>query len=114
MERKEIQEKFGNNLRKYRTMCGKSQEELALEADISPIYLGTLERGQKCPSIETLLKLCAVMRIFPALLLDFACEPDDDEAYTIAKYALNCVPNQHKLHLARMFEALAKAYVDEL
>ncbi|MCL2087680.1 MAG: helix-turn-helix domain-containing protein [Oscillospiraceae bacterium] len=114
MDRKEIQTKFGNNLRKYRLISGKSQEELALMADISPIYLGTLERGEKCPSIETLLKLSAVLQIYPARLLEFYEEPDEKEAYSIIKYALKNVPDKHKNKLARVFEALAKAYGDEL
>jgi len=114
MDRKDIQTNFGNNLRKYRTMSGKSQEDLALAADLNPIYVGTLERGEKCPSIETLLKLSSVMQIYPARLLEFDETPDDTEAYAIIKYALKDVPDIHKLKLARVFETLAKAYSDEL
>jgi len=114
MDRKDIQTSFGNNLRKYRNMSGKSQEELAFAADLNPIYVGTLERGEKCPSIETLLKLSTVLRIYPARLLAFDEESDDTEAYAIVKYALKDVPDLHKLKLARVFETLAKAYIDEL
>jgi transcriptional regulator with XRE-family HTH domain len=114
MDRKDIQAKFGNNLRKYRNMSGKSQEDLALAADLNPIYVGTLERGEKCPSIETLLKLSAVMQIYPAHLLEFDEDSDDKEAYSIIKYALKGVPDVHKLKLARVFETLAKAYIDEI
>lgn len=115
MERKDIQEVFGNNLRKYRVACGKSQEELALDANISPIYLGILERGQKCPSIEILLKLSTVMQIRPTLLLDIDSETSNtDEAYYIVKYALKLLPETQKVKFAQMFEALVKVYINDL
>jgi len=114
MDKKEIQVKFGSCLRKYRIQSGKSQEDLAHDADISAVYLGIIERGERCPTIDTLLKLSSVLNISPSRLLDFADEHEDTEAYSVVKYALNGVPAQHKATLARMFEALAKVYGDEV
>ncbi|MCL1832117.1 MAG: helix-turn-helix transcriptional regulator, partial [Oscillospiraceae bacterium] len=100
MDKKDVQINFGNCLKKYRILSGKSQEELAHDADISTVYLGIIERGERCPTIDTLLKISAVLDISPALLLDFSNTSGDDEAYSMIKYAFNCVPEQHRIKLA--------------
>ncbi|MCL2019896.1 MAG: helix-turn-helix domain-containing protein [Oscillospiraceae bacterium] len=110
MEKKDVQINFGNNLKKYRVLSGKSQEELAFEADLSTVYLGIIERGERCPTIDTLLKICSVLKISPLCLLDFGDEPDDTEPYSIIKYALKDVPDIHKMKLACFFEKFADLY----
>lgn len=40
-----------------------SQEQTALAANITPAFLGQLERGEKHPTVLTIEKLCRVFRI---------------------------------------------------
>lgn len=47
----------GQRIRYYRLQRGMSQEQLALQADINPAFLGHLERGLKSPTITTLDKI---------------------------------------------------------
>ena len=54
MERTELNKKIGQNIRKYRLKIDISQENLAMSAGLYPAYLGRLERGEKCPTIDTL------------------------------------------------------------
>jgi transcriptional regulator with XRE-family HTH domain len=110
MEKRAVQEKFGNNLKKYRTMSGKSQEELALEADLSAVYLGIIERGERCPTIDTLLKISNVLKVSPSRLLDFGGDSADDDVYSAVKYILNDVPQKDKMRLTLAFEQLVKVY----
>lgn len=52
---------LGKRIRKLR---GKRTREVVAEAaDISPGYLGELERGEKWPSLELLLKLADVLGV---------------------------------------------------
>ncbi|MCL2638904.1 MAG: helix-turn-helix domain-containing protein [Oscillospiraceae bacterium] len=111
MDKKTIQKSFGENLRKYRNMSGKSQEELAFSAEISTVHLGALERGEKCPTIETLLKLCTAMRISPTRLLELGdYEYESSEAVFIINRALKDIPDKDKVQLALVFEQLVKVY----
>lgn len=53
----------GDRIRELRLKCGLSQERLALNADITPAYLGLLERGKKNPTVLTIERLCQAMGI---------------------------------------------------
>lgn len=44
----------GLNIKLARIKAGLSQEELAEKADLSRLTIGTIERGEKAPSVETI------------------------------------------------------------
>lgn len=44
----------GLNVRVARTKAGLNQEELAEKAGLSRLTIGTIERGEKVPNIETI------------------------------------------------------------
>jgi transcriptional regulator with XRE-family HTH domain len=50
---------LGQRIREARKAKGLSQEDLALESDIDPSYIGGVERGQRNPSFK---KLCAIAK----------------------------------------------------
>ncbi|YCM42233.1 helix-turn-helix transcriptional regulator [Verrucomicrobiaceae bacterium 227] len=62
--------KFGENLRKYRKKVPLSQEDLALLADLDRTYVGGLERGERNPTILSLIRLCKPLDVTPAQLLE--------------------------------------------
>ena len=114
MEKKTIQTAFGNNLRKYRAMSGKNQEEFAFSADMSAAYLSELERGEKCPTIDTVYKISRALHITIAELIDFDTgEQAESEAFLIIKNALKNAPDNNKLKLARVFERFVDLYNEE-
>jgi transcriptional regulator with XRE-family HTH domain len=114
MDKTAIQKGFGDNLRKYRNINGKSQEELAADADLSTVHLGALERGEKCPTIETLLKLCVALKVSPSRLLDLdEYECDSSESSFILNQALKSIPDKDKVRLALVFEQIVKVYHGE-
>ncbi len=49
---------FGERLRCLRIQAGLSQEVLAERAGIHTTYVGQLERGEKNPTVDTVMKLC--------------------------------------------------------
>ncbi len=53
----------GLRLRNLRKAARLSQEQTALAANITPAYLGQIERNEKNPTILTIEKLCAVFNI---------------------------------------------------
>ena len=50
---------LGDRIRAARKAKGLSQEDLALESNIDPSYIGGVERGQRNPSFK---KLCAIAK----------------------------------------------------
>ena len=49
---------FGINMRKARKELGLTSSDLANFLGLSPAFVGLIERGERTPSIETLLKIC--------------------------------------------------------
>lgn len=54
---------IGNRILNLRKSKGFSQEQLALSADISPTYLGLLERNVKTPTTRVLGQICDALNI---------------------------------------------------
>lgn len=66
-------------IRYYRHLKGMSQEELALKANINPAYFGQVERGLKCPTVDTLYKISKALDISLSELLRFNISPNCTE-----------------------------------
>jgi transcriptional regulator with XRE-family HTH domain len=66
----EIATAFGRNLNRCRKRTGLSQEELALRASLHRTEIGLLERGERLPRIDTMIKLAGALGVSPAELID--------------------------------------------
>jgi transcriptional regulator with XRE-family HTH domain len=64
-----IKKLLSQNIRLHRTAIGLSQEKLAETAGISLTYLGSIERGEKWPSPETLAGIALGLKVNPYDLL---------------------------------------------
>ena len=71
-ERGKISELIGARIRTLRASRKMSQEELALAAGLTPAYLGRVERGEKCPSIETIYKISLGLNIPMTEIIDIS------------------------------------------
>jgi len=69
MEPSEIKKVFTANIKKYRTLNGMTQMELAIAADLSVGFLCDLESGKKWGTLETMAKLAKALRVKPYQLL---------------------------------------------
>lgn len=66
----DVAERFGTNLYRIRRRAGLSQEGLGFAAGLHRTEVGLLERGQRLPKIDTLVKLAGALDIAPEALLD--------------------------------------------
>lgn len=66
----EILVKFGSNLRKIRLSYNISQESMALEIGFDRTYISLLERGKRNPSLITICRLAAFLKVDINLLFD--------------------------------------------
>jgi len=62
---------FGEHLRLVRKQKKFSQEDLALEADITFSQIGRIERGIINPTISTILVIAQALDVHPKTLFDF-------------------------------------------
>ena len=87
MDRSTLSKLIGANIRRYRVQRDVSQEHLALESGIHPAYISKLERGEKCPTIDTLYRLSCALGIPVYKLIDIDGDIDNisDTAYKIQK-----------------------------
>lgn len=52
---------IGAKIKYLRTQAGLSQEELAEFADVSPVYISNIERGEKSPSLKTIVSVAIAL-----------------------------------------------------
>jgi transcriptional regulator with XRE-family HTH domain len=56
---------FGQVLRDVRESRKISQEELGAQSGYHRTYIGQLERGEKSPSLRTIVNLCSTLKVKP-------------------------------------------------
>lgn len=54
---------IGVRIRYHRIKNEMSQEELAFQVHISRVHIGYIERGERAPSLETLINIANVLKI---------------------------------------------------
>lgn len=110
--KEELSYKIGARIRDLRNIRNMSQETLALNSGMHPAYLGKIERGEKCPTIDTLNKLCTGLKIPLKQLLDFDIElkPTSNEAIHRIENALVGIDDESAVKIAEIVEGIAEIY----
>jgi len=54
---------IGAAIRKYRKAAKTSQEKLAEKADLHPVYLGQVERGEQVASVHALVRIAKALGV---------------------------------------------------
>lgn len=81
-QKQEITKAVAARIKFLRHLRSMSQEDLALRAEINPAYFGQVERGLKCPTVDTLYKISKALDIslselFRADTLPISITPKD-------------------------------------
>ena len=79
-QKQEITLAVAERIKFYRRLRSYSQESLALQAGLNPAYFGQVERGLKCPTIDTLYKIARALDISLSELLRIDTTPLTVEA----------------------------------
>lgn len=108
IDREKISYIIGQRIYDFRTQKKLSQEALAFESEIHPAYLGRVERGEKCPTIETLYKISKGLKIPLHELLDVSIEvkPTNTEAFYRIQIAMQCLSEEEAVEVAEIIEKL--------
>lgn len=57
-----VSKRIDQNLRKVRKRKAITQEQLALDAELNRAYIGYIERGERNPSTDTLVKIAKALK----------------------------------------------------
>jgi len=79
-----IGSQLGQRIRVLREALSFTQEELAKKASIGVSYLSMIERGQRMPHLETLVRIAAALGISLSELFIKAHEPSADHLPLLA------------------------------
>ena len=67
----DIQQAFGNNIRRCRMIKGWTQEALSEKTGLHRTYISGLERGVRNPSLEIIQNIAHTLDIEASVLLQF-------------------------------------------
>lgn len=65
-----MKRQIGERLRHYRKQAGLSQEEAGIRASLHRTEIGLLERGERLPRVDTLIKLAGALGVSAGELLE--------------------------------------------
>ena len=113
-QKQKITAETGQRIRYFRQLRGISQEALALKIGMSPAYLGHLERGLKCPTIDTLHRITDALDV---PLSDFFSLHSGGRTecaqVTRVQLAIRQIPPHKMEHIVKIIEEMAALYKDE-
>ena len=106
--REKISAEIGERIRKFRTQQKMSQESLALEAGLHQAYIGKIERGEKCPTVDTLNRIAVGLHIPLSKLIDVHADMQvsQTDAYRRIQAALDGLAPEEMLEIARIVEQI--------
>lgn len=109
-QKREITMAVGARIKYFRHMRSLSQEELALRANINPAYFGQVERGLKCPTIDTLYKIALALEIPPSEFLRSDVLPSYTADSRRLKDLLSRVPPEKLNQVFKTIEDLTELF----
>ena len=99
----ELKRAFGLRIRSLRKSKKLSQEDLAEKAELHPTYIGGVERGERNPSFESILRIASALGVSPSQLFKFegvktSLNLDDEIAEELADFLKNLkLPTKRKV-----------------
>lgn len=104
MQKKKITMDTAERIRQLRRGQSLSQEALALRANLNPAYFGQIERGLKCPTIDTLYKIATALGVPAAELLSQQPPPTISSYHDRLEKLLTQIPESKQEQFLRLLE----------
>ncbi|MCL2353915.1 MAG: helix-turn-helix domain-containing protein [Defluviitaleaceae bacterium] len=115
---------FGENVRLNRKKMNLTADSLAKFLSISTAYVGLIERGERCPSMETFLRICNFFGKGPEVMLRHesasTLKEESDESSQRRQMVLNMLNTfdpselEHVISMIKSFkDFVSKDFEDE-
>lgn len=62
---------FGKRVAELRKAAGLSQEQFAFKCNLDRTYIGTIERGEKSPTLNTICKIASALGVTKSFLFNY-------------------------------------------
>ena len=107
--KKNMNYNVGLRIQELRKQRNLSQEQLALRSNITPSYLGQLERNQKNPTIKVVEQLCDGMNMTLQEFFSSNLSITYDDSYDLQILAQisNCTESEKK-HILRIIKDILR------
>jgi transcriptional regulator with XRE-family HTH domain len=79
----DVQAVFAENMKKYRKQAKITQEKLAELCDTDYRYIGQIETGHRCPSLEFVGKIASALKLAPYRLFYDENIAENEESATL-------------------------------
>lgn len=107
MQKQEIMQATADRIRHLRRQRDVSQEELALRAGINTVYYGQIERGQKCPTVDTLYKIAVGLEVpLPDLLRFDTPSTDVEDLSAYMERLIKRIPPNKVTQVVKILESV--------
>jgi transcriptional regulator with XRE-family HTH domain len=87
MDKKSVRQTLAKNIKLFRNRRNWSQADLAEQAGLSVVYLSDIERGNKWPYLDTMIKLATAFKIEVYELLKPENTPIPDASSVLTAYS---------------------------
>ncbi len=91
-----IYEDLGKRIRKERVRLHLTQAQLAGDVNISDTYMGSIERGERCVPLDTLIRIAKRLDVTVDYLLSDALPDSDSNIIIQIQQILDGRPLEHK------------------
>ncbi len=98
---------FGRNIRRIRDALGLTQEDLAEISGLDRSYIGGVERGERNPALNAILRLASALNVTPAMLFD---DIGDDVTQPPARDAVEAIPTVDGLRIRFKYDQYDAEY----
>lgn len=98
----------GKNIRKARKAAKIRQEDLAEYAGLSVKYIGMIERGEKTPALETLIKIANCLGVSSDMLLHEVLINGYKLRGSLLADKVDTLPNEEKSRIYDVVDILIK------
>ena len=101
---------IGHRIKLAREAKKLTQEQLAEIVDLSPMHVSVLERGQKPPKLETMIKLANILDVSGDYLLQDVITHSKAVPATEITLLINSLPENEQNRILQSVRAYVEAY----
>lgn len=97
---------IGSNIRKYRKAQKLRQQDLAEMVDVSVNYIGMIERGEKLPSLETLIAIINTLKVSADMVLADVIDTGYKTKESLLSEKLDTLPRRERNRIYNVVKAM--------
>lgn len=103
-------ETIGANIRKVRRQKKLRQEDLAEKADLTPNYIGAIERGEKIPSVEALVSIMNALETSANVVFQDVVEADYEAKTSLLSDKINRLSKENRENIYAVIETMIEHF----